>query len=115
MDQTRGSLGREAATQEVKEVVDAYLHLADAEAPGLIEGLYLTGSAVLNDFRPNTSDIDFVAVTATPLDKAAIAALAKARARLRKLFPRPPFDELCVTWDELKHEPHSACNAVIWQ
>jgi len=99
----------------VKDVVGAYLHLADAEAPGLIEGLYLTGSAVLNDFRPHTSDIDFVTVTATPLDKAAIAALAKARARLRKRFPQPLFDELYVTWDELKHEPHGACNAVTWQ
>lgn len=115
MDQTRRSLGRETATQEVKDVTDAYLHLADAEAPGLIEGLYLTGSAVLDDFRPNTSDIDFVAVTAAPLEKAAIAALAKGRARLRKRFPRPPVDELYVTWDELKHEPHSACNAVTWQ
>jgi len=95
----------------VKDVVDAYLHLADAEAPGLIEGLYLTGSAVLNDFRPNTSDIDFVVVTAMPRDKAAIAAFAKAHARLRKRFPRLPLDELYVTWDELKHEPQSACNA----
>jgi len=115
MDQTRRSLGRETAAQEVKDVVDAYLRLADAEAPGLIEGLYLTGSAVLNDFRPNTSDIDFVAVIATPLDKAATAALAKVRARLRKCFPRLLFDELYVTWDELKHEPRSACNAVTWQ
>jgi hypothetical protein len=115
MDRTWRGLGNQAATQKVKDVTDAYLRLADAEAPGLIEGLYLTGSAVLEDFRPNTSDIDFVAVTAAPLDKTAIAALVKARARLRKLFPRQRVDELYVTWDELKHEPHSACNAVTWQ
>jgi hypothetical protein len=115
MDQTRRGLGNQAATQKVKDVTDAYLRLADAEAPGLIEGLYLTGSAVLDDFRPNTSDIDLVVVTAMPLDKNAIALLERARARLRKLFPWPSFDELYVTWDELKHEPHSACNAVAWQ
>jgi len=101
--------------QQVNDVTAAFLQLADAEAPGLIEGLYLTGSAALDDFRPNTSDIDFVAVTATPLDKAAIAALTRARGRLRKRFSRPFFEGLYVTWDELKHEPHSACDAVTWQ
>jgi hypothetical protein len=99
----------------VNDFTDAYLQLADAEAPGLIEGLYLAGSAVLDDFRPNTSDIDFVAVTATPLDNAASAAIARAHARMRKRFPRQLFDGLYVTWDELKHEPHNACNAVTWQ
>jgi Aminoglycoside adenylyltransferase, C-terminal domain len=115
MDRTRRGLGNQTAAQKVNDVIDAYLRLADAEAPGLIEGLYLTGSAVLDDFRPNTSDIDFVAVTTTPLDKTAIAALAKARVRLRKRFPRTPCDELYVTWDELKHEAASAGNAVAWQ
>jgi len=52
MDQTRRSVGNQAATQEVNDFTDAYLHLADAEAPGLIEGLYLAGSVVLDDFRP---------------------------------------------------------------
>ncbi len=51
----------------VAEMVAAYLELADAEAPTLVEGLYLVGSAVLNDFRPGASDVDFVAVTAAPL------------------------------------------------
>jgi hypothetical protein len=115
MDQTRRSLERETATQEVKDAAGAYLHLADAEAPGLIEGLYLTGSAVLDDFRLNTSDIDLVTVTARPLDQTASALLERARSRLRKLFPRALFDDLYVTWDELKHEPLSACNAVTWQ
>jgi hypothetical protein len=115
MDQTRRGLGNQAATQKVKDVTDAYLHLADAEAPGLIEGLYLTGSAVLDDFRLNTSDIDFIAVTATPPDKAAISALKRVHARLRRHFPWPPFDGFYVTWDELKREPHSACNVVAWQ
>jgi hypothetical protein len=46
----------------VTTIVDAYLDALDTDAPGLITGLYLTGSAALNDFRPRTSDIDFVAV-----------------------------------------------------
>ncbi|MFI6172557.1 nucleotidyltransferase domain-containing protein [Nocardia sp. NPDC051052] len=48
----------------VEDTVETYLASVDAEAPGLIEGLYLEGSLALNDFRPDASDIDFVAVTA---------------------------------------------------
>jgi len=59
----------------VEGVVHAYLRAIDAEAPGLVEGLYLTGSVSLGDFRAHTSDIDFVAVTANSPDAAAIAAL----------------------------------------
>jgi hypothetical protein len=52
----------------VLEVVDTYLGTVEAQAPGLVEGLYLVGSVALGDFRPRTSDIDFVAVTTTPPD-----------------------------------------------
>ena len=58
----------------VQAVVDAYLEAVDDEAPGLVEGLYLTGSIALGEFRPDTSDIDFVAVTANHPGAAAIAA-----------------------------------------
>ena len=50
--------------ERVREIVDAYLEAVDDEAPGLVEGLYLTGSIALGEFRPHTSDIDFLAVTA---------------------------------------------------
>jgi hypothetical protein len=89
----------------VELVVADYLELVDAEAPGLVEGLYLTGSAALGDFRPRTSDVDFVAVTARPLDAAARAALARAHARLRARRPRPHFDGLYATWAELAADP----------
>jgi len=102
----------------VQDVAGAYLDFADAEAPGLVQGLYLTGSAVLDDFRPNTSDIDFVAVTAGPRNVADIAALGKVHVRLRNRFPRPLLDGFYVTWDELKREPDAGksgnCNVVTW-
>ena len=50
----------------VDDIVSGYLELAHLEAPGLIQGLYLVGSVALDDFRPRTSDIDFVAVTGPP-------------------------------------------------
>lgn len=92
----------------VQSVVDAYLAAVDAEATGLVEGLYLTGSAALGEFRPRTSDIDFVAVTSHPPDAAAVAALGRAHTRLRARYARPFFDGRYVTWDELAHDPRQA-------
>lgn len=90
----------------VEKVVNAYLDAVDSEAPGMIEGLYLTGSTALDEFRPNTSDIDFVAITAARSDAAMLAALARTHSRLRRFCRRPTFDGLYVTWDDLAS--HSA-------
>ena len=110
--------GREMYLHDrVQAVVETYLEVVDDEAPGLIEGLYLTGSAALGEFRPHTSDIDFLAVTSTEPDAAAVAALGRAHARLRQSCPRPSFDGRYVTWDDLAHDPcearpgHPAANA----
>ncbi len=89
----------------VDGVVDAYLQAVDREAPGLVEGLYLTGSVALGEFRPRTSDIDFVAVTARRPDPPAVAALARAHRRLRARCATPFFDGLYVTWDDLARDP----------
>src|SRR6266540_2131841 len=92
----------------VEDVVETYLQAADAEAPGLIEGLYLVGSIALDDFRPNTSDIDYVAVTARRPDTAGLTALRRVHARLRTRWPTPLFDGLYVTWEQLAGEPSFA-------
>jgi hypothetical protein len=92
----------------VESVVDAYLQAVDDEAPGLVEGLYLTGSVALGEFRPQTSDIDFVAITAHRPDAVALAALGRAHRRLRTRWPKPYFDGLYVTWDELARDPSYA-------
>lgn len=89
----------------VHGVVDTYLEAVDAEAPGLVEGLYLTGSAALGDFRPHTSDIDYVAVTAARPDVTAVAALERAHRRLHDRWRRPFFDGVYVTWDDLAQDP----------
>ncbi|MGV2384081.1 MAG UNVERIFIED_CONTAM: DNA polymerase subunit beta, partial [Thermobifida fusca] len=39
----------------VRTVAEAFLRDVDNELPGLVEGLYLTGSVALGDFRPHTS------------------------------------------------------------
>jgi len=89
----------------VQDVVDAYLEAVDDEAPDLIEGLYLTGSVALGDFRPTSSDVDFVAATSKPPDAAALGALGRAHNRLRRRYSRPFFDGRYVTWDDLARDP----------
>ncbi len=93
---------------QVDPIVGAYLEASDREAPRLVEGLYLTGSVALNEFRPGTSDIDFLAVTAQPPDASALIALARAHEELRQRFRRPFFDGRYVTWDELACDPRQA-------
>ncbi len=51
----------------VVEALTAWLGAHDEAAPGVSEGLYLVGSAVLDDWTPR-SDIDVVAVVADPSD-----------------------------------------------
>ncbi|WP_203872050.1 nucleotidyltransferase domain-containing protein, partial [Planomonospora parontospora] len=89
----------------VGDIVAAYLQAIDGEAAGLVEGLYLEGSVALGDFRPHTSDIDFVAVTATPPQGAALTALERVHTRLRARWPRPFFDGVYLTWDDLRRGP----------
>lgn len=84
---------------------DAYLAMAEAVAPGLVEALYLIGSAALNDFRPAWSDLDFVAVTPAPPDEAALSALAEGHARLDRERSMPTLDGIYATWDELRAGP----------
>ncbi len=94
-----------AVDRLVQCVVGAFLDAIDAEALGLVEGLYLTGSVALADFRPHESDIDFVAVTPARPDASALGALRRAHARLQMDHPRPYFDGVYVTREDLRRDP----------
>ncbi|PRX92302.1 aminoglycoside adenylyltransferase domain-containing protein [Allonocardiopsis opalescens] len=91
-------------------VAEQFLAEADAAAPGLVEGLYLTGSAALDDFRPHTSDVDAVVITAKRPDQAGLAALRTAHARLRETYPRPRFEGVHLTWADLAAHPGDCPN-----
>ena len=84
----------------VERIVATDLRAADAAVPGLIEGLYLVGSVALGDFRPSSSDIDFVAVTANPLEGASLPALGQLRKQ-----SHPRLDGIYVTWEDLARLP----------
>nr|ADZ45341.1 nucleotidyltransferase domain protein [Streptomyces sp. NRRL 30471] len=85
----------------VDAVLRVFLQSVDRLRPGLVEGLYLTGSIALGDFRQGRSDIDFVAVTAQRPQAADLSALQQAHTETKERHPRPYFDGTHVTWDDL--------------
>ncbi|NRQ40771.1 DUF4111 domain-containing protein [Nonomuraea sp. NN258] len=106
---------------KIAVIVDSYLDVADSEAPGLVDGLYLEGSAALGDYRPDSSDVDFVAVTSRLPDLEVVE-------RIRARTPNG-FDGVYLTWDDLRHDPSTLgerpqvlgtrvapqqCNPVTW-
>jgi len=68
---------------DVREVARRHLAILDAVAPGLVVGLYLTGSVTLGDYRPGRSDIDFMAFTSRcVIEPDVVALLADVHAAL---------------------------------
>lgn len=87
------------------DTVESYLSAVDAAAPGLIEGVYLVGSAALGDWHPTSSDVDIVAVTAEPCTDDDGRALVAAHAALAADRPTPHVDGPYVAWADLTIEP----------
>lgn len=61
--------------QEIRVRAASYLRLADCLLPGWVSGFYLVGSAALGEYRPGKSDLDFVAVVSSGLDRAGLQRL----------------------------------------
>lgn len=97
---------------DVDRVVTRYLALADAAAPGVVEGLYLVGSVALDDFHPRSSDVDFIAVSSEPVNEGSRQALASVHADLAAEVSRPAFEGIYVTFDELTRSPVNTAGPV---
>lgn len=82
-----------------------YLDAIDAAAPGLVEGLYVVGSAALDDWIPGLSDVDIVAVTAEPATDDDFRAIIAAHADLAGRQPLPHVDGVYLAWGDLGIEP----------
>lgn len=64
----------------VEALATERLSAVDAALPGLVTALWITGSAVGDDWWPDRSDVDFVAATARPPGPSDLAALAAVHA-----------------------------------
>jgi len=90
---------------DVATALGTYLELADAAAPGLVEGLYVVGSYALGDWVEDHSDIDVVVVTAEPATDDDYGTLRTVHALLGERQPTPCIDGPYVAWGDLVVEP----------
>jgi hypothetical protein len=84
----------------IADTVGGYLRMADAAVPDLIEGLYVTGSIALDDYRPAISDVDLVAVCAAAPSEVELESLSRLHQP-----SHPSVDVLYVTRDDLRSDP----------
>jgi hypothetical protein len=82
--------------------VEDYLIAVDRVVPGLITGLYLTGSVALGDYHEGISDVDFIAVVAHHPDADELDALARVHA---DLAPTPKMDGVYLTATDFAAQP----------
>lgn len=85
---------------QAQSALDEYLAPLDAVLPGA--WVYLTGSAVLGDWRPGRSDLDILTVTPHPLDEAGLDAIGALHAGLPW---RPYRDAVYLHRDDLGARP----------
>ena len=90
---------------DVATALGRYLEIADAAAPGLIEGLYVVGSYALDDWIEGVSDIDIVAVTAEPATDEDYGSLRTVHALVREEMPAQHIDGPFLAWGDLIAEP----------
>ncbi len=100
-----GAVRPPALDTTVTALVHAYLETIDAEAPGFVRGLYLVGSVALGDLQPRESDIDFVAVSEIRPDAETVDVLQRVHTQLHIRHPRPHFDGVYVTYEDLDRDP----------
>ena len=90
-----------------REPLGRWLATFDEIAPGSVEGLYVVGSAALNDWQPGSSDIDIVAVTAEPADEELAGTLLTAHAVYAERHPAQSVDGPFVAWGDLVVPPQA--------
>ena len=76
------------------ELSDAAARMADeivSAADGNVYGIWLYGSAVLDDFRPGWSDIDFVALTGGPVSESQAGRMLSLRQEMLSREPGNPY------------------------
>src|SRR5688572_12170643 len=96
---------------EVAQLATCFLTVADSIVPGLIQGLYLTGSVALGDFLSHCSDVDFVAVSEHRPDRAELDGLAVAHEAVFRTHPKLYFDGTHLTWSDLRAGPNACAPA----
>jgi hypothetical protein len=85
--------GTDSLPGEARAALEGYLAALDAELPGIARGIYITGSAVLGDWRPGRSDLDILTVTERHVDDDELTALETLHAGIAE---RPYRDAIYI-------------------
>ncbi len=88
----------------VDEALDVWLRHHDQLAPGLVDGLYLVGSAVLNDWQTD-SDIDIVAFSSSVPGDDEIAVMRAAHEATNAELVGAKIDGPRLIWDDVAKAP----------
>lgn len=92
-------------SNSVARVVEDYLADLEATVPGLVDGVYLTGSVALGDFHGTWSDVDFVTIVRERPGTDQQSLLADVHERITHRHTRPRLDGHYLTWDDLTSPP----------
>ncbi|MBO0803407.1 MAG: DUF4111 domain-containing protein [Nocardiopsaceae bacterium] len=100
---------------ECRPVLALYQRALDELLPGRVEGLYLTGPAAFGEFDVRDDRLNIVAVAATSLSDAELAACDAAHQRVREERATPPLAGLYLTREQLQGPPRAAGPVMAWQ
>lgn len=88
-----------------RAIVDRYLQAADAALPDRVTALYLVGSLALDDYRQDSSDVDFVTVTRDPLTEEELAQVEAIHSIIDAAWTTPRFSGIYATPQDLTRDP----------
>ena len=97
--------GMDTLPHEARAALEEYLAALDETLPGIARGIYLTGSAVLGDWRPERSDLDILIVTRHPLEDSQLTGLETLHAAIAG---RPYRDAIYLPAEAIGTRPASA-------
>ncbi len=78
-----------AIPDSIQPLLDSYLAAVDRELPGLLIGCYLHGSIALGAFKPDSSDIDSIAVMSRRCSTYEKERLTQIHAAMNQNYTRP--------------------------
>ncbi len=109
--QTSGGATEVAVTDGMEAAVTAYVQDLERTLPGVAEGVYVVGSVALDDYHPETSDVDLVIVLDDAPDPLQLALLGDIHQRTARSHNQIHLDVSYVTWAQLAHAPTASATA----
>lgn len=98
-------------TDGVEPAVTAYEQDLERTLPGVAEGVYVVGSVALDDYHPETSDVDLVIVLDDAPDPLQLALIGDIHQRTARSHNQIHLDASYVTWAQLAHAPTASTTA----